>query len=243
MTAAGNRRINEDSVGTAEFGGRYCFVVCDGLGGHGMGDAASQLVRDVFIAGSSEPGALPACLRRCFMKAQERLLAMQAAHGARNRMKTTATVLLTDGDQACVGHIGDSRLYIFRDNEVVYRTQDHSVPQALASAGQIAESEIRNHPDRSRLLRAMGSEWEKPMFELLEPAALENCQAFLLCSDGFWELIDEKEMCAALGRAPSAQMWLQDMTQTVELHGKNRNMDNFSAVAVFVTDETKEDNV
>ena len=79
----------------------------------------------------------------------------------------------------------------------------------------------------------MGIEWEEPMYELMAPMPLKKCQAFLLCSDGFWELIDEKEMCALLKKANSPQEWLLNMAEIVKANGVGRNMDNFSAIAVW----------
>ena len=116
----------------------------------------------------------------------------------KNSMKTTAVVLLTDNEKAIWAHIGDSRLYVFRKNKIVLRTLDHSVPQMLVSSGDIKEKEIRNHPDRNRLLRVMGVPWKRQEYEISEIRSLSECQAFLLCSDGFWEYITEKMMCKYL---------------------------------------------
>lgn len=234
ISEIGGRQINEDSVGVAHIGGRYCFIVCDGLGGHGLGDVASQLVRDTFLSELSGKENLRTYMHRCFVQAQEKLVTEQSKRGAKNCMKTTATVLVVDGNQICVGHIGDSRLYIFAKDRVIYQTKDHSVPQMLVAAGEIEERDIRNHPDRNKLLRVMGSEWERPMFEILEPTTLDQCQAFLLCSDGFWERIEELHMCSALHGAKTAQQWLLDMKQMVVFKDNRVNIDNLSAITVWV---------
>ena len=68
----------------------------------------------------------------------------------------------------------------------------------LALCREIREDEIRNHPERSSVLRVMGIEWEKDMFDVMKPVPLRKCDAFLLCSDGFWELITEEKMCEYL---------------------------------------------
>ena len=72
------------------------------------------------------------------------------------------------------------------------------------------------------------------MYELSAPIPLKKCQAFLLCSDGFWELIEEKAMCESLKRAASVEAWLKEMAETVRKNGESRNMDNFSAIAVWL---------
>ena len=115
------------------------------------------------------------------------------------------------------------------------RTLDHSVPQMLVNIGEIDEDEIRNHPDRNRLLRVMGAEWETPQYQYSEKIPLKKGQAFLLCSDGFWELITEKMMIRFLRRADSVDEWLDTMMDYVEEKGKEKNMDNYSAIAVWIT--------
>ena len=62
---------------------------------------------------------------------------------------------------------------------------------------------------------------------------MKKCQAFLLCSDGFWELIDEKEMCTQLKKANTVEEWLENMIKIVQINGEGKNMDNYSAIAVW----------
>ena len=184
-TDKGGRDINEDSIGVFQNAGNLCFVLCDGLGGHGMGDAASSLVVEVFKDQFSKTDDLVNYLGQAFLASQDILIAEQKARNAEKKMKTTAVSLVTDGNTAYIGHIGDSRVYAFNKNKVKTRTLDHSIPQMLVLSKEIKESEIRNHPERNIVLRVMGIEWEEPMYELMVPIPLKKCQAFLLCSDGF----------------------------------------------------------
>lgn len=233
-TDVGGRSVNEDSVGVFENGDNRCYVLCDGLGGHGMGDVASSLVVDVFRDRFYKSEEMVNFLGQTFWAAQDILMAEQAARNARKKMKTTAAVLAADDRNAYVGHIGDSRLYIFNKNKVKTRTLDHSIPQMLVLAHEIKESQIRNHPERNTLLRVLGVDWEEPMYELMPPVPLKKCQAFLLCSDGFWELIEEDQMCDLLKRSATVQQWLGQMVQVVRENGRGKNMDNNSAIAVWV---------
>lgn len=233
----GSRPVNEDSVGVFRNLNRTCFVVCDGLGGHGMGDMASSLVRDVFedqFCRSNNPEEF---LPEAFSAAQDILMTEQKEQNAKEKMKTTCVALVLDDQNAYIGHIGDSRLYVFHKNRVKMRTLDHSVPQMLVLTRQIKEKQIRNHPDRNLVLRVLGVNWEEPMYELEKTIPLTKCQAFLLCTDGFWELIGENEMCKLLKKASNVEEWLLKMTQIVKENGKDKNMDNYSAIAVFVKTE------
>ena len=152
-------------------------------------------------------------------------------------MKTTVTCLTLAGDQARFAHVGDSRVYYFEKTKYMLRSQDHSVPQMLANRGDIKEKDIRHHEDRSRLLRVMGTEWDRPKYQVVEGIKLTKRSSFLLCSDGFWELIDEKQMSKTLKKADSPQQWLAAMEEIVLANGRGTNMDNYSAIAVFVRDK------
>lgn len=233
-TDAGGRQINEDSVGVFSNGDNNCYVLCDGLGGHGMGDIASSLVVNVFEDQFKKTDDMVNFLGSTFTASQDILMAEQMLRKAKSKMKTTAVSVVTDEENAYMGHIGDSRGYVFYKNKVKTRTMDHSIPQMLVLSKQIKEEQIRNHPDRNMLLRVMGVEWDDIMYELMSPIPLKKCQAFLLCSDGFWELIDEKEMCAQLKKASSVEEWLNNMIDIVKTNGIGKNMDNFSAIAVWI---------
>lgn len=233
ITNLGNRDVNEDSAGVFQNQSNQCFVLCDGLGGHGMGDVASSIVKDVFGEQFYKTTDMVNFVGQTFGDAQNRLMEQQKLMNVPNKMKTTAVVMATDQTTAYIGHVGDSRLYIFQKNKVKRRTLDHSIPQMLVMCREIKEKEIRNHPDRNMLLRVMGVEWNEAKYELLEPIPLKKCQAFLLCSDGFWELIEEKDMCLLLKKAHTVEEWLAEMTEVVKQNGIGKNMDNYTAIAIW----------
>lgn len=234
FTDRGGREVNEDSARVFEKDGKKCLVLCDGLGGHGKGEVASALVVEaVGQIFNSAQKIDEDFLRSAFQLSQEALIDEQIRQDAKTDMKTTAVAMYIDGNKVQWGHVGDSRLYAFAKNKVKLRTLDHSVPQMLVFAREIKEKQIRNHPDRNRLLRVMGIEWEKPMYELAEQTQLEKYQAFLLCSDGFWELIDEKQMCKLLKNSSTVEEWMQAMVEVIKQNGIGKNMDNYTAIALW----------
>lgn len=234
FTDRGGREVNEDSARVFEKDGKKCLVLCDGLGGHGKGEVASALVVEaVGQIFNSAQKIDEDFLRSAFQLSQEALIDEQIRQDAKTDMKTTAVAMYIDGNKVQWGHVGDSRLYAFAKNKVKLRTLDHSVPQMLVFAREINEKQIRNHPDRNRLLRVMGIEWEKPMYELAEQTQLEKYQAFLLCSDGFWELIDEKQMCKLLKNSSTVEKWMQAMVEVIKQNGIGKNMDNYTAIALW----------
>lgn len=232
FTDKGDREVNEDSIRAVCNGGEGCFVVCDGLGGHGRGDEASSLVADEIIRCYEKYGNDDDFIRKAFESAQKLLLDEQKKRNASMQMKTTAVVLTVSPSSIRWGYIGDSRLYMFKNARFKERTLDHSVPQMLVLAKDIKEKDMRFHPDRNKLLRVLGSEWGRNPFDISEKIKLKKGQAFLLCTDGFWEFIDEKKMCSVLKKSPDK--WLSQMTEEVKVNGRGNDMDNFSAITVII---------
>ena len=235
ITYPGSREVNEDSLGTAENQNVQCFIVADGLGGHGKGDIASSLAVAAFQKAFQESDApVQERMEAAFVQAQKDILVEQIKTHSQMQMKTTAAALAVTEDELIWGHIGDTRIYAFKYNRVKMRTSDHSVPQMLVLAKEIKEKEIRHHPDRNKLLRVLGVSGEIPRFELSDIKKRKKFQAFLLCTDGFWELILEKEMCQCLKKAKTARQWLELMEEIIRQRGEGTNMDNFSAIGVLL---------
>lgn len=231
----GSRDVNEDYAAHAQVQGMQCFVLCDGLGGHGKGEVASELVTNALLGYMQEhPQSDRETIAVAFEHAQAKLLELQEEQHLQSSMKTTAVMLLTDREHAVWAHIGDSRLYLFYRSKIVQRTLDHSVPQMLVMMGKIKEKQIRNHPDRNRLLRVMGTPWGARSYEISDKRSLSKCQAFLLCSDGFWENITEKQMCRFLRKSKTADEWLRLMQEEVRKNGADTDMDNNTAIAVIL---------
>ena len=234
-TQVGSREINEDSVGVVCKGDSACFVVADGLGGHGMGDIASKIAVDTFT-NLFDDDSVPfeEVLPFSFARTQERITLYQKRTGGYFQMKTTACALVVHGDNLFWGHIGDTRLYAFKKRKIKTRTLDHSVPQMLVEAKEIKEKDIRHHPDRNKLLRVLGVAGEAPRYELSKIQKAKKYHAFLLCTDGFWEQIYENEMVKCLTESKSVEEWLTIMKSIVEKRGASTDMDNYSAIAVWM---------
>ncbi|MDD5018575.1 MAG: protein phosphatase 2C domain-containing protein [Eubacteriales bacterium] len=236
ISKEGDRKVNEDCILCDSFDGRYLFALADGLGGHGKGDQASKMVagksQEIFRSGAAKNEEM---VSACFEQGQKLLIdAQDKSHGF-GEMKTTLVLLHFDREAAIWGHIGDSRLYHFHNNKLLQRTSDHSVPQMLVAMGEIKEDAIRHHEDRNKLLRVLGTEWGKSKYDINKAdKKLGRGDAFLLCSDGFWEGIDENSMIWLLKKSRSPNQWLMEMEREVIMNSANTNMDNYSAIAVFV---------
>ncbi len=234
VSKIGTRLINEDTIKVLNKNNNFVFTVCDGLGGHKMGDTASRIVADCFESYFKRSENLSENLiLEMFDFAQETLLYRKNALHIKNEMCSTAVALTIAGENVYSGYIGDSRLYAFEHGVFKDRTRDHSLAQLLFEQGEISESEINRHSDRNKLIRVMGIPWEKPMYTVLPSVKLKNNQAYLLCTDGFWEWLSVEEMQGALQKSDSAHKWLSLMTETVERNCGLNPMDNYSAIAVI----------
>ena len=234
-TDNGGRKINEDSLGVKDCGNDKLFVLCDGLGGHGMGDVASRITVDLFKSVfAMDRKASAEVIKKGFEASYRALLNEQDKLGVRSKMKTTAVALAINETNAFIGHIGDSRLYVFTRSGAVTRTRDHSIPQMLVLTGEITDAEIRKHPQRNMLLRVLGLPWDSPKYEISAPISLSECKAFLLCSDGFWELIDENTMIELLNNSSNVNEWLDKMISVVKTNGQNCIMDNNTAIVIWI---------
>lgn len=227
-TNRGGREHNEDSLrASAEQG---VFVLADGLGGHGRGEVASALAVDTLFTAMTQTGELDGeRLLALFQSANEEILRQQAQPD-QSEMRTTAVALKLAGDTAVWAHIGDSRLYRFSDGELAEVTQDHSVTYRKFLGGEISYMDVYHDDDRSRLLRVLGKEPCRPE---AGSAPVSPGDAFLLCSDGFWEYVYNEEMQADLCKARTPQEWAEEMLLR-HIRRTPQGNDNFSLITVFV---------
>ncbi len=234
FTNQGTREYNEDSYGIEEHGEDRCFVLADGLGGHGGGDVASRTAVAVVCDLFKREGFSDSFFEKAFNLSQDAILAEQDKVHNHNGMKTTMVILVISGNKAYYAHIGDSRLFILKNSRIQGRTIDHSVPQMLVLSGEIKESEIRHHPDRSRLLRVLGVKGEIPRCEIGKPVKMKGSMSFLLCSDGYWELVEDKDIEETNKAASDPEEWVAAMNSIIRRNGEGTDMDNYSAIAVCV---------
>ena len=229
-TNRGGRDHNEDSLRSAADQG--VFVLADGLGGHGRGEVASALAADTLFTAMTQTGELDGeRLLALFQSANEEILRQQAQPD-QAEMRTTAVALNLTGDTAVWAHIGDSRLYRFSGGELAGVTADHSVTYRKFLGGEISYMDVYHDDDRSRLLRVLGKEPCRPE---AGQAAVSPGDAFLLCSDGFWEFVYNEEIQADLCRARTPEEWAEGMLLR-HIRRTPPGSDNFSLITVFVED-------
>ena len=233
ITSVGGRSRNEDTVWTEWSPEGFLGIVADGLGGHGGGQIASREAAASFAEDYLQKRLLTReQFETAFEKAGKRVEKKQSPQCS---MKTTSVILTVENRTARWAHTGDSRLYHFFENRLVSQTMDHSVSQMAVLMGEITPDQIRFHEDRNRVLRALGSENWEPTIAPAIPVD-DGFHAFLLCTDGFWEYVYEKEMEETLRYAANPDEWLGRMEKLL-LGRVKANNDNYTALAVFIKAE------
>jgi len=238
LSERGGREWNEDCYDFLQLGPSVCWAIADGLGGHQGGQVASQIaVKAVIESFRGNPGFSQVGLQQHMTAAHEAVQKAQQDNPALAGMRTTLVVMLTDSKRGLWAHVGDSRLYRFQKRGIAEQTEDHSVPQALVKAGDITAAQVRGHCDRNRLLRSVGEPGEVQAAIPDAPRELCPGDAFLLCTDGFWEYVYETEMLADLVCSNSPGEWLA-RAQSRILRRASGEYDNYSAVAIFFSGDS-----
>ena len=239
LKRVGGRGTYEDYCDFRELENSACWVVADGLGGHGGGETASRIAVEAVLASfCANPEFSSAALQHHLEAAQREILKAQKEQPALSAMRTTIVVAITDLHHILWAHVGDSRLYMFEGGRVVFCTKDHSVVQAMVNAGELSLDNARHHEDRNRLLRSLGnSEGDLRPSIRDEKWPLYRGTSLLLCTDGFWEYVDENEMEVDLAKAGSARDWLAKMEARL-LERVAEGHDNYTALGVFFTSQT-----
>lgn len=190
ISHTGKVRSNNQDSGYA---GDNLFLVADGMGGHAGGDIASSLAV-AELTGLDRPFTST-------HEAQEQLSAAATAaagqliRAARERpelagLGTTISAIVMVGEYAVIGHIGDSRIYLYRDDELTQITSDHTFVQRLVDSGRITPEEARFHPRRSVLMRVLSDMDAHPELDLFVMPTQPG-DRWLLCSDGLSGVVDD----------------------------------------------------
>lgn len=236
LSAAGSHvgkvRLNNQDSGYA---GEHLFVVADGMGGHAGGDVASALAIQS-IAHIDRPFENPAdaaqALRDALLEANQELAETVFEHPELAGMGTTVSGFVRVGDRLAVAHIGDSRIYRWRDGVLTQVTKDHTFVQRLVDSGRITAEEAAVHPRRSVLMRVLGDVELTPEIDV-EVLDTRPGDRWVLCSDGLSGYVDEERIGELLDEHPDASAAVEALIDESLDHGAP---DNVTVVVVGVDD-------
>jgi serine/threonine protein phosphatase PrpC len=226
------RKNNEDSFLVLPSEGLY--AVADGMGGHRAGEVASatamrELEGFVTYLGGLEAEALENGLAEAFVQANRVVFQSSKTEPENAGMGTTMTVLLVRGSMAVIAHVGDSRAYLWREKSLTALTMDHSLVGELVRLGQISLEEAEKHPQRHVLMRALGAEQEIQVD--CQSIGLQTGDVFLLCTDGFSNMISDQELTEEFLTLGSWEDRLEKLRQLTLERGAP---DNFTALCCIL---------
>jgi len=230
----GARPYNQDRIGYWYTRDALIMVLADGMGGHIMGEVAAQVALEQ-LAGDFQREALPRLadpdrfLYDGVGRVQNAILRYAMQNNLPDTPRTTLVACVVQDGHAWWTHIGDSRLYFVRKGRIVARTRDHTRVQQLVDQGRIREEAVSSHPERNRLLQALGGV-QAPRVEPTASARLAKDDIVLLCSDGFWGPLTQRQFLGSLLSRELMQAVPELMTLAESRAGPE--CDNVSVVAM-----------
>ncbi|WP_243228396.1 PP2C family serine/threonine-protein phosphatase [Microbacterium sp. CIAB417] len=203
ISHTGKVRSNNQDSGYA---GANLFAVADGMGGHAGGDVASSIaIQRLAPLDTTYPSTDDA---QASLQAAATTAAGDLIRAAKDRpelagLGTTVSAIIMVDEYAVIGHIGDSRIYLFRDDELTQITADHTFVQRLVDSGRITPEEARYHPRRSVLMRVLSDMDNDPELDMFVMPTQPG-DRWLLCSDGLSGVVDELHIAKVMrqGLAP-----------------------------------------
>lgn len=221
------RRDNQDSA----IAGQYLFAVADGMGGHAGGDIASALTIQSLVdldRRFDDVDEAAKAIGDALHRANDMLSETVADYPELTGMGTTFSGFLSVGDQIVIAHIGDSRVYRFRDGLLEHLTKDHTFVQRLVDAGRLTPEEALVHPRRSVIMRVLGDIETNPDIDISVQPVLPG-DRLLICSDGLSGPVGDELIERTLARGESADLTCAHL---VELALRNGAPDNCTVVLV-----------
>lgn len=226
------RKNNEDALLVLSSYGM--FAVADGMGGHQAGEIASGTAMSELEKMAPEldeitNDKLESWLKEAIAQANHVIYETSALHPENQGMGTTLTLLVLRQTLGFVAHIGDSRAYLWRDEGLVRLTVDHSLTEELVRLGQITVEEASNHPQRHVLMRALGT--SKQIQIDFQTCDLRPGDVFLLCTDGFSNLLSDEEITERFKQPESWEARLEGLKRIILERGAS---DNFTALCCIM---------
>jgi protein phosphatase len=226
-----DKQVNEDACGHRPTRFGHLCVVCDGMGGHAAGREAAQLALNTIFEAFDRAAdtARPAdVLRAAIQEASRRVYAMRTSEVALGRPGSTVVSVLLHAQGTDVAHVGDSRAYLVHEGQIRRLTRDHSIVQELVDRGLLTQEQAAHHPEANRITRALGMAADVVADVLQQGIRQVAGDAFVLCTDGLCDLVEDQEILGVVGSEPAAQA----VGKLVDLANARGGHDNVTVVVL-----------
>lgn len=223
------RRRNEDNYVVAP----PLFAVADGMGGAQAGEVASRLAASALEGGDSDGLSGLEQVDALIQAANRRVYDRASSDPSASGMGTTMTVALVEEMTVAIGHVGDSRAYLVRGEQMEQLTEDHSLVNELQKSGKLSAEEAHVHPQRSVITRAVGTDPDVDVDSFTIEA--QEGDIFLICSDGLTDMVEDEEILELVHR--NRDDLDKGVRALVEAANRGGGEDNITAVAFRISAE------
>ena len=227
----GRRENNEDCIyPSSELAnpGQRFFMVCDGVGGGERGEVASSLACDSFYTFFNtfldDDTPSEAFINKAVHYTESRFDEYVSLHPEARGMATTMTLLYISESGITVAHIGDSRIYQFREGQIIFNTEDHSFVQTLVQMGKITKEEAASHPKKHLITRAIMGAKNSVNADVAVIRNIQEGDVFFMCTDGVAECFTDEGLTTLFSSGQNAEQ----IKDTIIEHCSVEAKDNFS---------------
>ncbi len=231
------REINEDNFFVSEFedgsGIRFC-IIADGMGGHNAGEIASKIAIDeiqTYIKESYHEGMTDQQIIQMMQDSMKKANTVIYNKSLENEMYagmgTTAILCFIQNHYLCVAHVGDSRAYLIRGNDMYQITTDHSMVEELVNSGSITREEAANHPQKNVITRALGGDKDTQV-DIYIQEYMSN-DIVLICTDGLTNMLTNSEILAVINSHNNLQLAVEEL---ISIANDKGGLDNITVVAI-----------
>lgn len=230
----GPRQYNQDRLAYSYSKDALLLVVADGMGGHRHGEMAAQLavstMTDAFQRLAVPTLSSPAkFLIDHMQQIHDMIDQLTQERELMESPRTTIVAAIVQRGVLYCAHVGDSRLYHFRDGHLLYRTEDHSIVQSLYTKGIINKDEMSTHPYRHKVYSCLGGD-VPPKIDLSDRQELAEGDTILLCTDGVWGAVADEQIKRILN-SPSITDGVTTLLDQAEKASQEQG-DNMSAIGL-----------
>lgn len=231
----GPRPYNQDRLAYSYSKDALLLVLADGMGGHRNGEVAAQLavktLTDAFqrlaVPSLSSPAKF---LTDHIQQVHDMIENVTQAEEYIESPRTTIVVAIIQRGYLYCAHVGDSRLYHFRNGHLLFRTEDHSVVQSLYKKGMISKEEMATHPYKNKIYNCVGGE-TPPQIDLADRHELQEGDTVLLCTDGVWGVISDQQIKEIIQRNADITAATTDLMDSADFASDEKG-DNMSAIGL-----------
>lgn len=224
ISEIGKREINEDSL---QFQSGKFYIVCDGLGGNGNGQIASQLVSETV----KESLLKLKPISEAVQEAEKVLSSYKKKYPSTEYMATTIAFAQIIENNALIFWAGDSRVYQFRDDKIIYKTKDHTLVSEAVNNGVLTALEALFHPDATELSKSIKDARNPVELDQILIQDIQENDYFLLCSDGVIDSFIDTDLETLFSESKSTDEIIDELDKSCQIFSN----DNYTAI-VFQID-------